>query len=191
LLRPCARTRLVGRARPLPGGQRRTDLTNSRATPPRDYYIGRAFRLKAQTMAHVPPPARRPRRPASWYVERGREAIHALIEAEHAAVLPELEAKIAEAKWETLTTPIDPHHLSTARRHLVREHVILEDTRITRGGRAITVLVPADEARRRRKIEDAAKRKRLVHARYLSWAMGSASQPALLGPGGESVLGSS
>ena len=49
------------------------------------------------------------------------EAIRALIEAEHAAVLPELEAKIAEAKWETLTTPIDPHHLSTARRHLVRE----------------------------------------------------------------------
>lgn len=67
------------------------------------------------------------------------EAIHALIEAEHAAVLPELEAKIAEAKWETLTTPIDPHHPSTARRHLVREHVILEDTRRTLTARGVRV----------------------------------------------------
>jgi len=83
---------------------------------------------------------------------------------------------------------VDPHHLTTARKQLVQEQVLAQDTRVTRGGRPVTVLLPAEDHGRRRKIEDAAKRKRLLHTRYLTLAMGNASQPALLGTGGEAVV---
>ncbi len=83
---------------------------------------------------------------------------------------------------------MDPHHLTTARKQLVQEQVLAQDTRVTRGGRPVTVLLPAEDHGRRRKIEDAAKRKRLLHTRYLTLAMGNASQPALLGTGGEAVV---
>ncbi len=102
--------------------------------------------------------------------------------------MPELEAKISEQPYGEFPVPIDAHHLTSARKILRESRAIREDTQITRGGRPVTVITLEDDAGRRRKIEDASKRKRLLHTRYLTLAMGSNSVPALLGPGGEAVL---
>jgi hypothetical protein len=131
---------------------------------------------------------RRPSRTPEEYVDLGIEAILELLENEHAAVAPELEAKISEQPYGDRSIPIDAHHLTAARKVLRESSAIAEDTRVTRGGRAVTVITPADETGRSRRIEDAAKRKRLLHTRYLSLAMGSKTVPALLGRGGEAVL---
>lgn len=121
-------------------------------------------------------------------MELGIQAMLDLLGEEGAAVIPELEAKIGERPYGDLDHPIDAHHLTTARKQLLRDGLIAEDTRTTRGGRAVTVLVPGDDAGRRRKIEDAAKRKRLLQTRYVTLAQGNASEPGLLGPGGEAVV---
>lgn len=136
----------------------------------------------------MPPRPRRPSRTPEEYVDLGIEAVLGLLEDEHAAVAPELEAKISEQPYGNLPLPIDAHHLTTARKLLRQSSAITEDTRTTRGGRPVTVITLADEVGRKRKIEDAAKRKRLLHTRYLRLAMGSKTVPALLGPGGEAVL---
>ncbi len=135
-----------------------------------------------------PPYRRRPSRGADHYVGLGIQAIAELLEEECAVVWPEVEARIGEQKWRDLPYPIDPHHLTTARRALEESDFIRHDTQRTRGGRLITVLVPADSYDRARKIEDAAARKRLLHGRYQTWALGSKSQKALLGPAGETLL---
>ncbi len=116
------------------------------------------------------------------------DAILELLEDEHAAVGPELEAKISEQPYGDRPIPIDAHHLTTARKVLKESSAILEDTRPTRGGRPVTIVTLADQSGRMRKIEDASKRKRLLHTRYLSLAMGSKTVPALIGEGGEAVL---
>ena len=134
------------------------------------------------------PPGSRVPRDRDYYVNLGVNAIWELLEEEHAVVMPEIEAKISEEAYGSSPLPVDHHHLTTARKQLVQQQVLAEDTRVTRGGRPITVLLPAEDQGRRRKIEDTAKRKRLLHARYLTLAMGNASQPALLGTGGEAVV---
>ncbi len=113
----------------------------------------------------------------------GRKAILELLEEEHAAVWLEVEAKVADHAWHSLRRPVQPHHLTTARTQLRREGVIKESPGATRGGAAISVLHLADLRRRKKAFERAAARKRLLQARYLSWAV----RRNLLGPAGERV----
>lgn len=79
--------------------------------------------------------------------------------------------------------PIDPHHLSTARRQLRTSEVISETPGRTRGGGVVSVLHFTDLTGRKSKFNRAAARKRLLQARYLSWA----NTLALLGPAGEAA----
>jgi hypothetical protein len=124
---------------------------------------------------------------AAEWVRLGREAILQLLEIEHAVVWPEVEAKIADKKWEPLGLRIQPHHLTSARQQLRDEGVITTTSDTTRGGRVVPVMHLADVEGRRRKIEDALARKRLLQARYLAWAV----TLHLLGPAGEQTTHSS
>jgi hypothetical protein len=74
------------------------------------------------------------------YVALAVQGITELLTAEHAAVRPELEAKLSDQRWPSLPVPIDPQHLTTAVGKLRREGVITETEASTRGGRRISVL---------------------------------------------------
>jgi hypothetical protein len=122
------------------------------------------------------------------WVELARTGIVRLLEAEHAAVWDEVEAKLSDRPWADMPSAVDPHHLTTARIQLTREGVITETGGVvTRGGRPISVLHLVDTRGRRSAITKAAARKRLLHARYLRWAYGDKSTAALLGRSGERV----
>ncbi len=53
----------------------------------------------------MPPRPRRPSRTPEEYVDLGIEAVLGLLEDEHAAVAPELEAKISEQPYGNLPLP--------------------------------------------------------------------------------------
>lgn len=127
-----------------------------------------------------------PGRPLTEYVDLAVAGIRGLVEQEHAVVWLEVEAKLADVVRPPLPHYIEPHHLSTARRLLVDE--IEEETGVTRGGRPITVLIPRDRRRRTRIVGTTAARKRLLQARYLALASGSASRPGVIGPAGERIF---
>ena len=122
------------------------------------------------------------------YVEWAKQAIVALVEDQLAVVWPEVEAKIADAKHPSVPVKIDPNHLQTAREELLLEGLIVESLAITRGGRAVTLLVPGEQRRKKRAIEQASSRKRLLYARYLGWAAGSPGHRGVVGPALEMVV---
>ena len=132
-------------------------------------------------MGGVPGPLRRP----AYYVEVALRAIPQLLEVEHAVVWGEVEAKLADEAWGAAGMPIDPHHLSTARRELLADGTIAEQTAATKGGRPVSVFVLTGARRTKRATEAAAARKRLLQTRYLSWAGGTQLSPGTIGPAGE------
>lgn len=115
------------------------------------------------------------------WVELGKETILRLLQDEHAVVWPEVEAKIADRAYPPNVRPIQPHHLTSARQELRTEGVIREREEVTRGGRSVPFITLADVGRNAEAVKEAAARKRLLQARYLSWAM----TLDLLGPAGE------
>lgn len=125
----------------------------------------------------------------SQYIAQARQAILELLESERAAVWAEIEAKIADAPWESLPRSIAPHLLTIARQQLVGREVE-EVTVTTRGNRRVGVLVLAGRATERA-TQDAAARKRLLHGRFLSWGVATNKRPNLLGKGGETAFHSS
>src|SRR5690349_15489328 len=78
--------------------------------------------------------------PVERYLSEGRQAVLELLFREHAAVWPEVQAKIADVVWPTLANVVDPHHLTTVRRELLHEGVIEQIGAPTRGGGVETVL---------------------------------------------------
>src|SRR5450759_445853 len=126
-----------------------------------------------------------PQRSPAYYVEAGLRAIPELLEVEHAVVWSEVEAKLADEEWGPAGHRIEPHHLSTARRALLDDGTITEQTAATKGGRPGSVFVLTSASRRTRATEAAAARKRLLQTRYLSWASGTKQAPGTIGPAGE------
>lgn len=110
-------------------------------------------------------------------------ALRDFMESNLVASRIELEAKLIEVHLGS--TPFEPHHLTTAARNLEAEEVIEHEARETRGGRPIPLYVVGDLTRRRRRVEDASARKRLLMARYYSYVQGSDSGSSLAGPAGE------
>lgn len=130
--------------------------------------------------------------PVEYYRALAREKILELVERELALIVPaEVAAKLSDRP--VLTLPprvrgIDVHHLQPAWNELVRNGRLQRIDEHTRGGRRISVITPGDHTGRTRAISDAAARKRLLHARYLSWASGSPSTPGIIGPAGERIV---
>lgn len=124
------------------------------------------------------------------YTERAKVRIRETLDAEHAVVALELEARISEAGFDDSGLNIDPHHITTALKELVETgEVIREDPVATRGGHDVETIQPADQHRRATAIAHAAARKRLLYGRYLGWAQGTKRyQHGLIGPAGEQAV---
>jgi len=104
-------------------------------------------------------------------------------------VWPEVEAKISDHPWPGLGTKVDPHHLTRAKAGMVRDGLLTSTTAATRGGRRVSVWHRPVEKGTARAVTDASARKRLLHARYLSWASGSKTGgEGAVGPGLEGVV---
>jgi hypothetical protein len=127
------------------------------------------------------------KRPPPEYDALARVAILDLLQREHALVWLEVEAKLAERPHPQAPKGINPHHLTNARTALLKENVIHQLTQLTRGGGEVAVFVPTDQRGKKTAVEHAAARKRLLQARYLSWATGSGRRPNLIGEAGERV----
>lgn len=118
------------------------------------------------------------------WVSLAVDTVLALLGEEHAVVWSEVEAKLADAAHPAAGVTIDPHHLTSAKALLLGEDVITEVVERTRGGGPVSVYV-LTAAEGRRKVTDAAARKRVLFARYMAWAAG---RDATLGPAGEQVV---
>ncbi len=110
------------------------------------------------------------------------DAIQVLLEKEGAATQPGMEAKLADHKYGGVPYRIDPHHLTTGRNRLLRAGVIERHQEATRGGQVIATFLLADPSKADLR---KAGRKRLLHARFLSWSSsvnewGAAPIPAAL-----------
>lgn len=124
---------------------------------------------------------------ADRYARWAVQALEEMVASEHAVVWPEVEAKAADRAWGQVGGHIDPHHLTNARHQLTSRGVIDSEIRATRGGRSIEVLMSPSGPKRA--VQAAAARKRLLHARYLGWAMGTKRYGGgFVGPGGEAVV---
>lgn len=110
-----------------------------------------------------------------------------LVRQEGAVLLREAEAKISDHRWPSVPTAIDPHHLSTARQHLLqRKWLKLSDPIDASGTR---LMHPTDERGKKRAITEASKRKRRLHGRMEKWARATSRYPAgLIGEAGERVV---
>lgn len=123
------------------------------------------------------------------YVARAKAAILEVLDAEHAVVHPELEARISEGYFVSARENIDPHHITTALRELDDAGVISWDRAAARGGSAVETIQPANRHRRGTRIDAAAARKRLLAARYGGWSQGTKRHPhGLIGPAGEAAV---
>lgn len=125
---------------------------------------------------------------AEW-VRLARDRINDVMASEYACVRPELEARIAEAHYRSSGNNIDPHHITTALRELTQTGTLRYRDTHSRGGHRITTIEPTDRHGRSTKIDRAAGRKRVLYARYLSWALGNKANPhGYIGTAGEAAV---
>ncbi|MFI6100803.1 hypothetical protein ACIA8G_35085 [Lentzea sp. NPDC051213] len=124
------------------------------------------------------------------YLERAKQRVREVLDVEHAVVGAELTARISEAGFNKSGQNIDAHHVTNALRELTAAGDIIQvDPEATRGKHTIKTIQPADQKRRKTAIARAAARKRLLYARYLSWASGSVRYPhGHIGPAGEEAV---
>lgn len=116
------------------------------------------------------------------------EVVQDMLDSEKALLKTELFAKAADRPWRGQRHHIDPHHLSNGVAALILDGSAIEVSEKTRGGRSVPVLLPSDLHRRRTAVLEASARKRLLHARYLGWALGTQRVPrGLIGTAGERV----
>jgi hypothetical protein len=123
------------------------------------------------------------------WVALARTAILEILDEQSAAPLVEIEARVCAKPWRDNPRPIDPHLLTVARRELIEAEHIAELSQATRGGGDVAVFHLNPIVRgKNRLVTDAAARKRLLIARWKSWARGSEHMPNLIGAGGEAVV---
>ncbi len=109
-----------------------------------------------------------------------------LVRKEGAILFREAEAKISDARWPTIPTQVNPHHLTTARSRLIqRDWIVLSDPIDDSGTR---VLMPSDQKGRRSDIRDALRRRAALHKRMDKWARPTSRyRNGLIGEAGERV----
>lgn len=119
----------------------------------------------------------------------GEEAIRELLAEQGAAIRGEIESRLGDRG--PAPRPVHPHIVTNALRGLVaRGEAVRSGPVRTRGRRQISVYhAPIVEGVNKGLIEDAAARKRLLQARFLSWAVASKRYPSgLIGPAGNLAL---
>lgn len=111
-----------------------------------------------------------------------------LVTTELAVTTSEIEAKLTVEN-----VPLErahyPHILTLAKQELLAERLITSAHEIGKGGNKLETLSPADTKGKTTAIRRAAARKRLLTARYLSWAeSGSTYVHGIIGPAGEAAV---
>jgi hypothetical protein len=120
------------------------------------------------------------------YVEFAELAITDLVRTENAVLWREAEAKISDVRWPSVPAAVNPHHLTTARAHLLGRRVVRLSEPFDDSGTRL--LIPGDERGRKDAIRTASRRKRLLHGRMERWARATSAYPAgLIGEAGERV----
>lgn len=104
---------------------------------------------------------------AEQWRSRAAEALIALLTRDGAATQRGMEAKLSDQRYHGTASAINPHHLTTARLRLLQARVIERLEEVTRGGGTVVTFVMADPSKA---IQRIAGRKRLLDARYRSWA---------------------
>jgi hypothetical protein len=104
-----------------------------------------------------------------------------------AATVSETEARASDRVWDpqVFPFPINPHHLTNARGSLLASGDIEPTTAPSRNGQPVTTWSLATVARRKRRIEAAAARKRLLAVRHDGWAKRGGNGHGLIGRAGE------
>src|SRR4051794_36989616 len=116
------------------------------------------------------------------------QAIVDLLREEHAVLWAEAQAKISDARWPTVPTSIDPHHMTTARANLLGRNRIVERGAATKGGYEVPVLHLRDTTGIATAIDKAAARKRGLMATLNSWLTPRSGYPlGFVGEAGERV----
>jgi hypothetical protein len=119
----------------------------------------------------------------------GQIALTEVLREQHAVTWAEAQARISDRPHPSVHRPIQPHVATRARASLMAAGKIVEARAATRGGTEIAVLHLSDTKGRSRAIADAAARKRLLTARYRSWATATPKYPqGLIGGAGERVV---
>jgi hypothetical protein len=122
------------------------------------------------------------------YIEFAELGILNLLAKEHAVLWAEAQAKISDVRWPSLPTPVDPHHMTTARANLLKRNRIVEMRASTRGGHQVSVLHLSDTKGIGTAIDRAAARKRALMATLTSWLHPRTGYPlGLVGAAGERV----
>jgi len=114
------------------------------------------------------------RSPEQWRALAAQRLL-GLLDAEGAVTKPEMEAKLSEEavglRPVASAQLVNPHHLTTARARLLAAGEIVRNSDATRGGRPVATFLRASATKQDLR---AAGRKRLLHARFLSWSSSSA-----------------
>jgi len=117
--------------------------------------------------------------------------IVAVLDRLHAVTIPELESRAADHVFDPTVCPkpIQPHYLTNARNELHNEGAIESVTEWTRSHpNPITTWSLPPIRGRKRLIENAAARKRLLTARHNGWSERGGDGRGLLGRAGENAL---
>ena len=121
------------------------------------------------------------------YVGFAERALMELIRGEGAVLVREAEAKISDERWPTVPTPVNPHHLTTARQRLLKRGWLELSAPIDAS--KTQFMHPADQRGKKEKIRAAVKRKKRLHVRMEKWARATERYPAgLIGEAGERVV---
>lgn len=122
-------------------------------------------------------------------LHRAKNEIRALLDSELALVKAEVIARLGEQFHARDPRNIDSHVTGIALNELrLTGELIVERGTPSKGGHRVDTYQPATQKGRRTAVAAAARRKRALYARYLSWAGSSVRYPnGLLGPAGETA----
>jgi hypothetical protein len=120
---------------------------------------------------------------------RAKDHLRALFATEFVLVKAEAIARLGERYHSRDLRNIDSHVTGRALNEMRLAGEIVIDSNVpSRGGHLVDTLRPADTRRRKTVIAAAARRKRALYARYLSWANSTRRYPnGFLGPAGEAA----
>lgn len=120
---------------------------------------------------------------------RAKADIRALLDTELAMVKPEVIARLGERYFIRDTRNIDSHVTGTALNEMrLAGELVVERDAPSKGGHRIDTYQPSAQYKRRTAIAAAARRKRALYARYLSWAGSTVRYPnGFIGPAGEAA----
>lgn len=133
---------------------------------------------------------RKPPGDAAVWEDAAVDVLLHILDEQHAVTTSELEARASDRTWNPMVWPwpINPHHFQSARQRLLEEGIIEVEHRGTRSHPGlIATWSRVPEYGLKRKIDDAAARKRLLTARHSGWAHRGGSGRGLIGRAGENA----